>query len=157
MKLFVAPIILLSLYISHAAGLQTAGCKYFQSRNYPDRYFGLSGTKGVMVHYNSTRAYRLVPGLIGTGVSFQSCADPNKYLRHDAGYIIWEHTNDSTPLFRKDASFRARENFFFPGYTVFESVNYPYHYIRHAGFVLQINEGGTSLFRNDASYKLMQY
>ena len=145
-------------YLQHAVNGQNypsraiTECVFLQSKNYPHHYFGLKGIQGYITEYDNARAYRIVPGLIGKGVSFQSCAHPNKYLRH-RNYKIEESKYERAPLFKKDASFIMHENYFFPGYKTFESVNYPHHFIRHFGYALRIDRGSTELFRNDASFQ----
>jgi hypothetical protein len=124
----------------------------FQSKNYPSRGIALRSTA---VHLE-VGFWRLVsPGLSGVpeSVSFQSVGDPNKYLRHQ-GYLLYEHKNDGSTLFKADASFFVRKNKFFSDFDAFESVNFPGHFIRHSGFRLRIQiSDGSILFKNDASFK----
>ena len=156
MKFFIVTAII--FYLQHAVNGQHCAapkmCTFIQSRNYPHHYFGVKATNVAFITgYNNARAYNIVPGLIGRGVSFQSCAHPDKYLRHQ-GYILKDHKNDKSQLFKKDSSFILRKNHFFPGYYAFESVNFPSYFIRHAGYVLRINKGSSTLFKNDASFRL---
>jgi hypothetical protein len=54
-----------------------------------------------------TNSFRIVPGLADKNkVSFQSAADPSRYIRH-AGFILWAHRNDGSPLFGADATFQS--------------------------------------------------
>ena len=54
----------------------------------------------------AVNSFVVVPGLAdGRKVSFQSAADPNRYLRH-AGFIMWAHPNDGGGLFAADATFQ---------------------------------------------------
>lgn len=51
-------------------------------------------------------SFLVVPGLADKNkVSFQSAADPAKYIRH-AGFVLFAHRNDGSPLFGADATFQ---------------------------------------------------
>ena len=53
-----------------------------------------------------TNSYRVVPGLADKNkVSFQSAADPTRYIRH-AGFKLFAHRNDGGSLFAADATFQ---------------------------------------------------
>lgn len=74
------------------------------------------------------------PGLTGeTGsISFKyvggSCN--NCYLRHK-NWVMSAHEFSDSNLFKKDATFFAKQNLFYDGWTAFESSNFPNHFIRH--------------------------
>jgi hypothetical protein len=54
-----------------------------------------------------TNSYRVVPGLADPNkVSFQSAADPTRYIRH-AGFKLFAHRNDGGSLFAADATFQS--------------------------------------------------
>ena len=55
-----------------------------QSKNFPDRYFGSDNNFDFKINKNGYQLNFLSPGLAGEEgtVSFQSPAEPNKYLRH---------------------------------------------------------------------------
>ena len=58
---------------------------------------------------SAMNSFRVVPGLADKNkVSFQSVADPAKYIRH-AGFILWAHRNDGSPLFGADATFQPMD------------------------------------------------
>lgn len=55
---------------------------------------------------SAMNSFRVVPGLADKNkVSFQSAADPAKYIRH-AGFMLFAHRNDGSPLFGADATFQ---------------------------------------------------
>ncbi len=97
--------------------------------------------------------FRVVPGLSGQGVSFQSINYPGHYLRH-SGFAIFLHPRESTALYHEDASFIP-----VPGHAAddqfsFQSVNYPERFLRHRGFRLYIEAGSGDLFNQDSTWLL---
>ncbi|CAJ0858381.1 2984_t:CDS:2 [Entrophospora sp. SA101] len=72
--------------------------------------------------------FTIVPGLSGSGISFQSTNYPGQYLRHQ-DYRIKLSGGDGSDLFKQDASFVVvpGDN----GGIRFQSVNYPNYFIRH--------------------------
>jgi len=100
------------------------------------------------------------PGLTGEQgtVSFQSVAQPNKYLRH-YGFVLYledRNTGRNQPLFTKDATFKVVQNRFFSGFVAFSSVNYPDRLLRHQGYTLKLHPvDGSDLYRNDASFRIL--
>ncbi|CAG8782392.1 6786_t:CDS:2, partial [Dentiscutata erythropus] len=71
--------------------------------------------------------FKLIAGLDGRGVSFESVNYPGHFLRHQF-YQIKLHKYDNTPLFQKDASYIINKQ---GAFFTFESVNMPGHFIRH--------------------------
>ena len=130
-------------------------CHRIQSRNYPSYYFGLNGNEA-FIKENSDDLFVLVsPGLAGhaQSVSFRSCSDSTKYLRH-RGYNLFEDSYSATLLYQLDATFTVHEDKWFDGFDAFESVNFPQHFIRHRNYRLRIdNYDGSQLYKNDASFK----
>ena len=126
-----------------------------QSKNFPDHYIGVTdGNEGRIVK-NLTH-WRIVPGISGIqgSVSFQSVRDSNVFLRH-RNHLIYRDTFEDLELFRADASFYIRNNAFFEGYVALESVNYPEHFIRHQNYRLKIAKDSSDLYKNDASFKVI--
>ena len=78
--------------------------------------------------------FKLVrPGLTNAPntVSIMSAEKPGWYLRH-YGYRLYLEPKArprNAHIFDLDATFTARENVFFDGFTSFQSVNYPDYYI----------------------------
>ena len=128
------------------------GCKKYRSYNLPSYYFGLTGSAG----YISTTPELWVPirpGLSGHSgsVSFRSCNNTKKYLRHRDNEL-YSDTYEDSQLYRMDATFTERERFFHRT-TAYESVNYPGRFIRHADFQLRLQAyDASSLYKKDASY-----
>ena len=130
-----------------------------QSMNYPNYYFGTKHNFNVKLSKTSFLLNIVSPGLTeeeGT-VSFQSPSQPNKYLRFYASVLYLEDRNGrNTHIFPKDATFRIREDIFYPGFVSFESVNYPGRFIRHVGCTLKLcDDDGTEAMHNDTSFKIL--
>ena len=129
-------------------------CSQFQSENYPDYFFGLSGDAAYIQRYSNQRWILVTPGLTGlpNTVSFRAGYDSTKYLRH-ANFLLWEHSYDTSDLFKKDATFVVRTDKWFDGYDAYESTNYPTRFIRHQGYRLKIHSyDGSQLFKKDGSF-----
>ncbi|MFI7632882.1 AbfB domain-containing protein [Nonomuraea sp. NPDC049400] len=94
---------------------------------------------------------RVVPGLDGAkGYSF--VAPDGRYLRH-RDFVIRFEANDGTALFRRDATFHARQGTA-GGSVRLESVNYPGRFVRHRGDRLRLDKAeDTALFRADSSFR----
>lgn len=97
----------------------------------------------------------------GSMVSLQSSISWDRVLRH-AGFAGWVHPPDQgtnsprySPLQAKDASFIVRPaNNGRSGFISFESVNFPGHYLRHAGFRIWLHwRDGSGLYNEDSSFK----
>ena len=132
-------------------------CHSVQSRNFPSYYFGLNGNEAYIKANSDDRFVLISPGLTGhaQSVSFRSCSDATKYLRH-RGYNLYEDPYSSAVLFKKDATFTIREDKWFNGFDAFESVNFPGHFIRHQNYRLKISSyDGSELYKNDASFRVM--
>ena len=81
-------------------------------------------------------------------------SEPDRLLRH-RNYEFWLDPNsDSSDLYFKDSSFTVRNGLNGTlGSISFESVNYPGHFLRHAGYTCQLNKvDGSELFKLDASF-----
>lgn len=58
-------------------------------------------------------------------------------------------------LFKQDATFYARQGIHFPGYTSYESYNFPDYFIRHQNYVLKVSRTENppaDLYKKDASF-----
>ncbi len=55
-------------------------------------------------NFRKLATFKMVPGLAGSGHSFESLAHPGYYLRH-SGFKMVLSKNDNSALFKKDASF----------------------------------------------------
>ena len=133
-------------------------CYRIQSQNYPAYYFGLNGNEAFIKQYSNDRFVLVSPGLAGhaQSVSFRSCSDATKYLRH-RDYLLYEDSYSSTVLYKLDATFTVREDKWFNGYEAVESVNFPQHFIRHQGFRLKISAyDNTQIYKHDASFRAVQ-
>eukprot|EP01084_Bolivina_argentea_P190291 327064_1 len=128
----------------------------FQSFNYPAYNFGIKKTNQAFIVPDNPSRFKLVsPGLAGVpnSVSFKSESDSNSYLRH-SGFVLWLHPFQNAKLYKDDATFMPRYDLFYEGYTVYESVNFPGHFIRHQDYRLKISvDDGSELFHKDASFR----
>ncbi|WP_053080368.1 AbfB domain-containing protein [Methylobacterium variabile] len=102
--------------------------------------------------------FRMVPGLSGQGVSFQSSSSANQYLRHQ-NFQILQQANDGGDIFKKGATFTQRAAL--AGAcgcnagtcSSYESADWPGYYVRHQNFVFSIAKpDGSDLFKQDASF-----
>lgn len=144
---------MVSLFLSLCLSFVTADVA-FESKNYPGYYWGLNGNEAIIDQ--SMTPWILLYGLCGVenSRSFHTAPSYDYYLRH-RNYLLYQERSDGSSLFEEDACFIRRENYFFPGYTAYESVNYPNHFIRHEGYRLKISlNDGSGLFKEDASFKL---
>jgi len=139
----------------------------FQAENYPLRYWSVSASQGSQFEIKDSpisQFHILSPGLTGelNTVSFFHPSS-GKHLRHRNFVIYLEdiqrQIGNPWDLFHKDVTFIMRRNKFFPGFTAFESVNYPGKFIRHFNFKLYLqSESSTdSLFKRDTSFKITTY
>ncbi|XP_013419451.1 uncharacterized protein LOC106180106 [Lingula anatina] len=138
------------------------GIVLLRSQNFGAHTWGLRDNGDAYINQGySGHAFRIVPGLSGKKdgkktVSFMSLEHPCSYLRHYNYFLNLESSKNprNANIFDEDATFVPRPNLFFQGYTAFESVNFPNHFIRHAGYRLQIRPNdGSLLFKRDASFK----
>ena len=131
-----------------------------QSKNYADHYFGSDNNFDFIISKVGYQLNIVSPGLTGEAgtVSFQSPAEPNKYLRHfDFVMFLEDRHGRSADNFPQDATFRIIENKWFPGFVTFQSVNFPDRFIRHHFFTLKIHpDDGSDLMHNDASFKILK-
>ena len=95
--------------------------------------------------------WKMVGGLAGSGVSFQSQNFPSKYLRHRNGEV-WLDQDDGSTLFRQDATFNTRAGLANGGATSFESFNFPGRYLRHRNSLLYVENIYSDLDRQDATF-----
>lgn len=61
--------------------------------------------------FRKTATFKKVPGLAGKGVSFESLAKPDAYLRHIGQARLWPDKNDSSPNFKAEATFTEEKGF----------------------------------------------
>ena len=127
-------------------------CKRFQSYNIRSHYFGLTGADA----YISTTSQLWIPvrpGLAGHNgsVSFRSCYDARKYLRH-RNNLLHNDNFENTHQFKLNATFTERERFY-PGTVAYESVNYPNTFVRHYYLRLRMDSySAEPIYKKDASY-----
>ena len=135
------------------------GHSRIQSKNFPEHYFGSDNNFDFKISKNGYQLNIVSPGLTGEEgtISFQSNAEPNKYLRH-YGFILYleDKNGRNAHIFPQDATFRIRENKFFLGFVSFESVNFPGRFLRHQGYTLKLHpDDGSDLMHNDASFLIL--
>ena len=125
-----------------------------ESSNYPDYFIQETSKRGRIDNVLQTTAdaqWRIVPGLAGQGVSFESVAFPNHYLRHQ-NYEVWLAEEEQSQLFKEDATFFQRSGLADTNGVSFESFNFPGRYIRHSGYALFISQINSNLDAQDATF-----
>ena len=141
--------------------VMTLYCHNFRSINFPDYSLGVVGgnRNSIVVNANAHQWHFVQPGWSGQpgSVSLQSCADARRYMRvrrTDSNFVYEDIIHDTDPMSTKEeATFYWRQDYWFQGYDVFESVYAPNNFVRHAGFVLHLHPyDNGELFRNDASF-----
>ncbi|SEL23487.1 Beta-glucanase, GH16 family [Roseateles sp. YR242] len=95
--------------------------------------------------------WRMVTGLAGSGVSFQSANYPNAYLRHRNGEV-WLDTNDGSDLFKQDATFIQQPSLLDGNGVSFQSFNFRDRWIRHRNSLLFVEPVTDAQGRSDASF-----
>ena len=90
-------------------------------------------------------AFKIVPGLSGSGVSMQSISRPEKYIRHRQLKLFYG-LNDESEKFKEEASFILHQ-----GLTIttqltvsFEAVSARGFFIRHENFRLVLSNDNNS-------------
>jgi hypothetical protein len=84
---------------------------------------------------------------IGNRISISPFAFPTMFARH-AGYVMWTHPNDGSPLLRADASFKIVAPLSgTPGAVSLEAVNFPGFYITHSWYRVLIQNVNRSWSR----------
>ena len=102
--------------------------------------------------------FRIIrPSLLGTtgSISFESTSRPGYYICNRGGDIFIESQSNygaDANTFNNEASWFARKDIFFNGYTSFESVIRPGYYIRHKSRRLRVSTLNSQSDRNDASF-----
>ncbi len=166
---FLPPLLLALLSFGWSVAAQvhpTSGEVRLRSTNFADRLVRNVGDLGELLpagNDNELRSatFRVVPGLAGRGISFQSTVNPELYLRHQ-GFRVKFHRNDGSALFGSDATFEPRAALSRARNAVsYESVNFPGHFLRHCSFHLYIDNNARnngdcnatpSVFQQDASF-----
>ncbi|KQT59699.1 hypothetical protein ASG52_20140 [Methylobacterium sp. Leaf456] len=134
-----------------------------QASNYTKFYLtNVNGTARLVAPANDgdrqQSTFRMVTGLAGTGVSFQSSTATNQYLRHQ-NFQILQQANDGGDVFKRGASFNQRAAL--AGTcgcntgtcSSYESVDWPGYYVRHRNYGFYIDKADNSdLFKQDASF-----
>jgi len=79
---------------------------------------------------DAPKKWKRVRGLTGQAgtFSFESTENEGHFLRH-CGYLLRQHCFEDSKLFKCDASFINRKGKAPDGWTAFESVNYPGHFL----------------------------
>ena len=98
-------------------------------------------------------SWKIVPGLCGQGISFESTANANHFLRHK-GFVFYLALYENKDLYKNDACFKLVPGLAACDQISLQSVNYPDKYLRHQDFVIKLHSNdGSSWFRADATFK----
>ena len=127
------------------------------SKNRPGHYWAIDeGIEGYLMREGEL--FRIVqPSLHGSegSISFESTSRPGYYICNRGGDIFIESQSSygaDENTFKNEASWFARKNIFFSGYTSFESVINPGYYIRHKSRRLKVSTLNSQSDKNDASF-----
>ncbi len=134
-----------------------------QSSNYATSYLtNVGGAAKLVIPANAgdrqQASFRQVPGLAGSGVSFQASTNAGQYLRHQ-NFQIWQQANDGGDVFKRGATFTPRAGLAgncgctTGACTSYESIDWPGYYLRHQNYTFYIAQSdGGDLFKQDASF-----
>jgi hypothetical protein len=131
-----------------------------QSFNYPDRCVRPVNAQGNLMPVADDLAvnessFKLVPGLAGTGVSFESVNHPGQYLRHQ-NFRLKLQPQTSDALFRNDATFQVMPGLADAKLVSFRSVNEPKRLLRHRNFELWLDEqAADETYLKDATFTII--
>ena len=166
--------------LSSSSSLPSARFKLLCSLNYPGHLWRVMSSERVVIDNGGGTTVEIVPGLYRLGdegeahnfnaslyrehggrkkmVSFRVHTGDQQgtYLRH-CGRDLRAHHQESSALYRLDATFYMEEDRFFPGTVSFHSINYDKHYISHRSYCLKIatiSKGKQELHRKDASFTI---
>ncbi|MET0209439.1 MAG: AbfB domain-containing protein [Burkholderiaceae bacterium] len=95
--------------------------------------------------------WKMVAGLAGSGVSFQSQNYPNSYLRHRNGEV-WLDQNDNSNQFKQDATFVQQPGLADGSGASFQSFNLRDRWLRHRNSLLYVEPVTDALGRSDATF-----
>jgi RNA polymerase sigma factor (sigma-70 family) len=126
-----------------------------ESASIAGRYVAVAGDRGVLAPARDPAGRRQATLDAVAGLADPSCfsfrGPDGRYLRHSS-FQLRLSSDEGTVLFRRDATFCAREGFL-PGSLALESVNYPGFFLRHVGDQLWIDQfDGSAGFRSDGSF-----
>lgn len=131
-----------------------------KSYNYPDRFVRHSNhaarIDSVPFDPYPDMQWRVVTGLAGSGVSFESVNYPGQYLRH-SDFVVVLAQNTGTAQFAADATFVPEAGLADSAAVSYRSYNYPTRYLRHSDYLLRIDTvsaASSSTDKQDATFLL---
>ena len=131
----------------------------FDSYRYPQYFISRRSSNVYLLKRNKKNhcldsSWKIVKGLCGHGISFQSKKHPNRYLKH-AGRSVYVETYYNTESFKREACFLFRRGLASQYDVSFESVgNYRGYYLRQQNYMLSIGrDSGDYQFRKDATFR----
>ncbi|SFK96926.1 AbfB domain-containing protein [Methylorubrum salsuginis] len=148
---------------STGGGTGTGTAVSLQASNFTNSYLtNVNGVARLVTPANDgdrqQSTFRLVAGLAGTGLSFQSSTSANQYLRHQ-NFGVLQQNNDGGDLFKQDATFTQRTALAGTcgcntgACASYEAVNWPGYYVRHQNYSFYLAKfDGSDLFKQDASF-----
>ncbi|UXH76033.1 AbfB domain-containing protein [Roseateles amylovorans] len=95
--------------------------------------------------------WKMVTGLAGSGVSFQSQNYPNSYLRQRNGEA-WLDQNDGSTQFRQEATFLQAPGLVDGSGVSFQSFTQRDRWLRHRNSLLYVEQINDALARSDATF-----
>nr|WP_321412151.1 family 43 glycosylhydrolase [uncultured Carboxylicivirga sp.] len=133
----------------------TGGYVSWESYNMPGKFIRHQSSRARMDSYlpDADDSYwKMVPGLAGTGVSFQSKNFPIQYLRYQNGEL-WLAQDDNSVDFEAEATFNKQPGLANSKMVSFQSFQYTDKYIRHRNNLLYVETISSDLDKADATFQ----
>ena len=131
------------------------GFTAWRSHNIPNRHIRHANSRGridINIEPVDDAYWKMVPGLAGEGISFQSKNFPDRYLRHRGGEM-WLDVFEDSDLYKADATFLVKDGLADDTKISFESYNFPGNFIRHRDSNLFSQNILDQSSRNDATFE----
>lgn len=136
------------------------GYQSLQSLNYPRRFIRHAWSLGELTEIHTyldrhDATFKIVPGLADDqGISLEASNYPGHYLRHQ-GYRSKLHQRAEDQLFKEDVTYCVVPGLANSTWSSLRSFNFPDRYMRHRDSRLWVESGTSDLFRNDATFKIV--
>ena len=127
----------------------------WRSYNMPGKFIRHQNGRAKMDSYllDAEDSYwKMVEGLAGEGVSFQSMNYPDQYLRYQAGEL-WLSADDESENFNGEVTFIEKPGLANSKLLSFQYYLYPDRYIRHRNNLLYVETISSDLDRMDATFQ----
>jgi lysophospholipase L1-like esterase len=149
-------------YNALARFLEPASFYSLAAQNYPDRFIRHSDSQVRLTSLSTEQdkqdaTFKLVPGLTGSGISFESVNYPDHFLRHRR-FDVWLDPFNSNTLwqsFSHHATFKEIQGLGDHNLVSFESLAYPNSFLRQFNFRIFLGQGDSQSFQDSATFRLV--